>query len=296
MSKNNTDEQIAPESTEESASTDSTETSETSPESASPVLPVPTVKSVVSALYGTTDKDGMSGEYGKRAESGFDRLTAKDRNAVKDAVKTRMDRFMSLGPAGFDRAAAVWTVLSSLDAPVRSAKVVTVETVTAQMSEKVAMLRFAADAIFAGSVPVAGFDGLVPILEESDIPELSAEQCETALNRYASVGTGSKSKEHDIADLVAETYADWTPGTYRTIGEILAAIASNHPELGVDNKWGGRVNASLFGKKAAEKYETYITPVSANSPEAHEADTKDGSGRAGAIRTDAAYPPESDTE
>lgn len=287
MSGNNT---LAPESAEMPESpeqTDSTEQSET------PASPVPTVKSVVSALYGTTDKDGMSGEYGTRAESGFDRLSAKDRSAVKDAVKTRFERFFAMGPVADDRARAVWTVLSSLDAPVRSAKVVTVESVTAQMSEKVAMLRFAADAIFAGSVPVAGFDGLVPILEESDIPELSAEQCETALNRYASVGTGTKTKEHDIVDLVAETYADWTPGTYRTIGEILAAIAANHPELGVDNKWGGRVNASLFGKKAAEKYETYITPVSANSPEAHIADPKEGSGRAGAIRTDAAYAVES---
>jgi hypothetical protein len=267
MSKNNASEQVVQVAPVETVSTE---------------VPEVTVKSVLSALYGdarlSDDKREMSGSFGTRQESGFDRLAAKDRNAVKKAVQARFDHFMRDGQ--FVLSQPLWTVLTSLDGSVQTAKVVTEETVRALVAEKVAMLRYAADVLFAGSVEIVGYDGISPILEESDIPELSDEMVEKAM-KFASVTTGAKTKEHDIPELIRSTFADWPSGTFRTIAQIRGAIAQNNPNLTIGAEWDGRLNASLFGTTSGKQYEADIQPVSAKSPEALAVDEK---GRAGAIR------------
>lgn len=266
--------------TEMSVSTESSATETISTET--------TVKSVLAGLYGDFQIDPethkSSGSFGSRESSGFDRLDRSAKLAVKKAVQARFDRFMRDG--AFDPAQALWAVLGTLSGSSTASRSseVTEESVRSAMAEKVAMLRFAADALFAGSVPVAGYDGLVPILEESDIPDLSDEMVEKAL-KFASVAFGTKTRENDIPDMLRNVLETYEAGTYVVISAIRNKMAEMYPNKGISSEWDGRVNAALFGPNWDN---TVFQPISSKSPEALGYDEK---GRAGVYVT---IRPESD--
>jgi hypothetical protein len=265
MTENNATESVSTVSTEETVSS------------------VPTVKSVLSVLYGDAtfgNGDEMSGSFGTRQESGFDQLDRSAKSAAKKAVEAKMRH--SLRNGQFAMAKALDDILTGLSGSTVTTKVVTEDDVRAVLAEKVAMLRYAELALIAGHVEVAGYDGIVPILEESDIADAtdgSDEWAEKAL-KFATVAFGTKTKQHDIPALLREAFEGVESGTFFRISEIRGRIAKNHPELDITSTWDGRLNAALF----ADGWDaTDIQPVSSKSPEAFQWDDK---GRAGAFRTE----------
>lgn len=262
MSKNNANEQVVENVTV------STEVSEV------------TTKSVIAALYGdaalSDDKREMTGSYGTRTSSGFDRLDRSAKVAVKKAVQARFDHLMRNGQ--FVLSQPLWDVLTSLSGSAAKSvsSEVTEESVKSAVAEKVALLRYAADALFAGSVPITGWDGISPILDESDIPEVTDEMVEKAL-KFASVTIGAKRKENDIPAMLRETVETLNSGQFYATSAIRNKMAEIYPNKAIDSSWDGRLSAALFGPNWDE---SLGTPISAKSVEAFEADEK---GRAGLI-------------
>lgn len=202
------------------------------------VTPESSVLSVKSVLADLTEKSAS------RAESGFDRLDRKDRNLVKKALKARFTRLMSEGPASFDAAQVVWSVLSGLDGSTRTSEKSEID-VKAETVRFVRQLRFAADALSAGKV---GFDGFDPIeLDESDfadLPDLTDEEVEFA-TKLANRKIARKSPENDVAAAIQTSFANVPIGTYMKVSVIRNNMDKSYMS---DSSWDGRISARLFPK------------------------------------------------
>jgi hypothetical protein len=230
---------------------------------------VPNVKDVLEALV-----DGVS-----RPESGFDRLDRKGRGLVRSGLKSRFSRLMGEGPGSFEKAQFVYNVLEvtlkagSTPKPEIDQK--------AAMSEFVAILRYAANALVAGEV---AFDGFDPIeLDETDIPDMTDEMVETAM-KLANRKIGRKSPTNDVAAATRSAFANVPVGTYMKVSDIRKNMDKSYKS---DASWDGRISARLFpesgictvegivpvpvgpdGKKGAKKVEADIWDVTDDSDNA----------------------------
>lgn len=223
-------------STEKSASVENTEKS------------VPTVSSVLSDFRTNGVTDGN--------KSDFFGLSRKDRNLVVGALLSRFSRLFDDG--NFDGAKSekdLWSAVSGLS---NKPEKVTVDPKVA-IAARVAILRYAADALFGGMVAVGGIDTEMPILDESDIPDMTDEMVATAL-KVATFTIGTKTKENDIPTLIRTVFADRANGSFLKVSEIRAEIGRIN-NISVDSGWDGRINASLFKSGVSG-----ISPVSSGTP------------------------------
>lgn len=115
-----------------------------------------------------------------------------------------------------------------------------------RIAERVAILRFAAEALFGGMVPVSGVTSEMPILDESDIPDMTDEMVQKAM-KLATFSIGTKTKENDIPALIRTVFANVPNGTFMKVSVIRAEIGRIN-SIPVTSAWDGRINASLFPK------------------------------------------------
>ena len=236
-----------------------------------------TAMSVKDVIVGLVGNDQNVADAAYAAFVGFAR---KERGLVRNGVSARFEKAMSDGR--FDDAKSLWSVVNRIKtvSPVKSE--MTEESVKAVVAEKVALLRYAADALFAGSVPISGWDGESPILDETDIPEVTDEMVEKAM-KFANVSIGTKTKENDIPALIGEYFATVPVGAFRKVSVIRHGIAQMHPNKTIDATWDGRLNAALFGTNGVEGL---VSVASGETDERAVYDNASDNGKAGAFRVE----------
>lgn len=184
--------------------------------------------------------------------------------AAKAAIRTNVTKavFSAFDAEDYETAKSIKSVMSDLTSVSEKPEIdynVVVGTKVANYLEAVIRL-MSGEAVISGlpdgtDVPTFGdetdIQSLRDMWDNLDIPAFDAETVE----RLTTVKTGRKSRENDIPDMVREAFQNVAIGTFYKVSEIRTRIAANHPNLGIDGKWDGRINAALFTNNDAKGVE-----------------------------------------
>lgn len=209
-----------------------------------------TVSTVKSVIDGLVSNDQNVADAAFVAYEAFDR---GDRIRVRSGLDARMKT--NVRNMDLQGAMSVQTVLDGLtkkaEKPAVDPKV--------RVAEKVAILRFAANALMGGAV--TNGDEKVTV-DESDIPEMTDELVEKAM-KFATVTIGTKTRENDIPSLIRAFFATVEIGTFVKVSDIRKGIKSVSG-VETDSGWDGRINAALFPRDKNDQ----IVPTRVNGVEA----------------------------